>query len=324
MALLIDTEGVDPSRRASHFIDAMMASPLPVHDASHSRFEAGDFRARFEIRPLGDAYLADFLASGLELKRSCHEIDRRPSGQLLVALARHGACREDFEHDSFLVQRPGDILLLDFDAPQTAAFSALMSATCAFIPRRLFRPFLPDGSELRPLLVRPRDELYGLIEACLIASAEAQSLTGAAADGVLGALASLAMAAHGVHPETNPELHSSFLHARRVRAQRFIEERCADPRLDAGRLADHLGISVRSLHMAFEATGASVGSRILSARLRRAREFLVRFPRRSILDIAFDCGFENLATFYRGFSRAYGHPPGEVRKARRERTPTTS
>jgi transcriptional regulator GlxA family with amidase domain len=168
---------------------------------------------------------------------------------------------------------------------------------------------------LRPLLIRPRDELHGLIKACLIASAEAQGLTSAAADGALGALASLTTVAHGVHPETSQELHGSFLHARRVRAQQFIEQRCLDPRLDAERVADHLGISLRSLHLAFEATGATVGSRILSARLRRARDLLARFPQRSILDVALDCGFENLATFYRGFSRAYGYPPGEVRKS---------
>ena len=205
------------------------------------------------------------------------------------------------------------LLLLDFDRPQIAAFNVLTSATCAFIPRRHF-PFLSNGSGLRPLLIRPRDELHGLIKACLIASAEAQSLTSAAAEGALGALASLAMVAHGVHPETSQELRGSFLHARRFQTQQFIEERCVDPRLDAGRVADHLGISLRSLHLAFEVTDASVGSRILSARLRRAHELLVRFPKRSILDIALDCGFDNLATFYRGFSRAYGHPPGEVRK----------
>ena len=316
MALLIDTKGVDPRRRASHFLDAMRASPLPAHDASHSRFEADDFRARFHIRPLGDAYVADFLATGLQLKRSRHEIDRQPCGQLLVAFVRHGACREDFERrDPLLVQKPGDVLLLDFDQPQIATFNALTSATCAFVPRRHF-PFLSNGSGLRPLLIRPRDELHGLIKACLIASAEAQSLTSAAADGALAALASLAMIAHGVHPETTQELHGSFLHARRVQAQRFIEERCLDPRLDAERVADRLGISLRSLHFAFELTGVSVRSRIQSARLRRARELLVRFPKRSVLNIALDCGFENLATFYRGFSRAYGHSPGEVRKSR--------
>ncbi len=317
MALLIDTEGVHPRRRASHFLDAMMASPLPAHDASHSRFEADDFRARFHIRPLGDAYVADFLASGLQLTRSRREIDRQPCGQLLLALVTRGSCREDFERrDPFLVQKPDDVLLLDFDRPQIAAFDALTSATCAFIPRRHF-PFLSNGSALRPLLIRPRDELHGLLTACLVASAEAQNLTVAAAEGVLGALASLAMVAHGVHPETSQELHGSFLHARRVRAQQFIEQQCLDPRLDAERVADHLGVSLRSLHLAFESTGASVGSRIQSARLRRARELLVRFPKRSILDIALDCGFENLATFYRGFSRAYGHPPGDIRKSLR-------
>jgi AraC-like DNA-binding protein len=317
MELVIDTEGVRPGGRASHFLNAVMASPLPTSDASNSRFEADDFRVRLHFRPLGDAYLADVLATGLQLKRSRHEIDRNPCGQVLVALLKHGSCREDFDRrDLVLVQEPGDLLLLDLDEPQTATF-AWMSSSCAYIPRRHFRPYLANDSELRPLLIRPRDELHGLLKACLVATAEAQSLTSAAADGALGALASLAMVAHGVHPETSEELHGSFLHARRVRAQQFIEERCIDPRLDAERVADHLGISPRSLHSAFGASGASVGSRIQSARLRRARDLLVRCPKRSILDIALDCGFENLTTFYRGFSRAYGHPPGEVRKNRR-------
>ena len=318
MAWLIDTESVHPPRRASHFLDAMIASPLPATDASHSHFEADDFRARFSIRPLGDAYLGDVLATGLQLKRSRREIDRSPAGQVLVALLKRGSCREDFEcREPILLHEPGDLLLLDFDQPQTATFDDLMSATFAFIPHRRLRPFLSNDSGLRPLLIHPRDELHGLLKACLIASAEAQSLTSAAADGALGALASLAMIAHGLHPETSQELPGSFLQARRVRAQQFIEARCIDPRLDAERVADHLGISLRSLHLAFESTGASVGSRILSARLRRARELLVLFPKQSILDIALDCGFENLATFYRSFSRACGYPPGEVRKNRR-------
>lgn len=316
MALLIDTEGVQPGRRASHFLDAAMASPLPMSDASRSRFESDDFRARFHFRPFGDAYVADVLATGLQMKRTRREIDCKPCGQLLVALVNQGSCEEDFENRNPALIQADDLMLLDLDRPQTASFGRRASGTCAFIPRRHF-PFLADRSELRPLVIRPRDELHGLLKACLIASAEAQNLTSAAADGALGALASLAMAAHGVHPETSDALHGSFLHARRVRAQQFIAERCADPRLDAGRVADHLGISLRSLHFAFESTGASVASRILSARLRRARDLLVRFRKRSILDIALDCGFENLATFYRGFSRAYGHPPGEVRKARR-------
>jgi len=316
MELLVDTEGVLPPGRASYFLDAVMASPLPASDASHSRFEAEDFRARFHFRPFGDAYMAELLVSGLQLRRDACEIDRRPCGQVLIALVSQGSCEEDFERgDRGLLTESGDLLILDLDEPQIATFDRPTFATCAYLPRGRLRPFLASDSNLRPLLIRPCDQLHGLIKACLIASAEAPNLTAVAADGALAALTSLAMIAHGVHPETSQELHGSFLHARRVRAQRFIEERCADPRLDAERVADHLGISLRSLHFAFEATGASVGSRILSARLRHARDLLVWFPRRSILDIALDCGFDSLASFYRGFSRAYGHPPGEVRKS---------
>jgi len=290
---------------------------LPSHDAGLSRFEADDFRARFDLRPLGDAYVADVLAAGLCLERSRREIDRRPSGQVLLALVHHGTCHEDFESRGSFSLETDDLLLIDLDGPQTAAFDSIMSATGAYIPRRRFRPFLSNDGELRPLVLRRGDELHGLIKACLVASAEAQNLTAAAADAALGALASLATVAHGVHPETSEELHGSFLEARRIRAQRFIELRCVDPKLDAQRVADHLGVSLRSLHLAFEATGASVGARIQSARLGRACGLLVRFPNRSILDIALDCGFENLATFYRGFARAYGHPPGELRKTAR-------
>jgi len=183
MAFLIDTEGVPPGGRASHFLDAAMASPLPMIDASRSRFEADDFRARFRSRPLSDAHLVEALAAGLHLNRSRREIDRLPCGQLFMILLNGGACKVDSERrDRVLVQEPGDLCLLDLDAPQIVTIDVLTSATGAFIPRRHF-PFLSNNSELSPLLIRPRDELHGLLKACLVASAEAQSLTTAAADG---------------------------------------------------------------------------------------------------------------------------------------------
>ena len=134
MALLIDTEHVRPQRRASHFLDAVTTSPLPASDWSNSRFEADDFRARFHIRPLGDAYLADVLATGLQLNRSRREIDRKPCGQVLIALINRGSCKEGIEGGPILVPEAGDLLLLDLDGPQTATFDCLTSATCAYIP----------------------------------------------------------------------------------------------------------------------------------------------------------------------------------------------
>jgi AraC-like DNA-binding protein len=88
---------------------------------------------------------------------------------------------------------------------------------------------------------------------------------------------------------------------------------CADPGLDVQRVADHLGISPRSLHLAFEQTGTGVSGIIIKARLAQAMQLLRDFPERSVLDVALDSGFNNLATFYRAFGRQYGLPPGAHR-----------
>ena len=191
----------------------------------------------------------------------------------------------------------------------------LMSATCAFIPRRHFLPFLSKNSELPPLLLtsarRAPRPYKGLSH-----RKRGGAMPERCGCGRRSWRARIARDDRARRPPRNEPgaAWDRSCTARRVRAQQFIEQRCIDPRLDAERVAEHLGISLRTLHLAFEPTGASVGSRILSARLRRACDLLVRFPKRSVLDIALDCGFENLATFYRGFSRAYGRPPGEARK----------
>ena len=128
MELLVDTEGVLPPGRASYFLDAVMASPLPASDASHSRFEAEDFRARFHFRPFGDAYMAELLVSGLQLRRDACEIDRRPCGQVLIALVSQGSCQEDFERgDRGFLTESGDLLILDLDEPQIATFDRPLS-----------------------------------------------------------------------------------------------------------------------------------------------------------------------------------------------------
>ncbi|MBB6160947.1 transcriptional regulator GlxA family with amidase domain [Rhizobium wenxiniae] len=51
----------------------------------------------------------------------------------------------------------------------------------------------------------------------------------------------------------------------------------------------------------------------MKARLTQAMQSLRHFPQRSVLDVALDSGFNNLATFYRAFGRQFGNPPGTHR-----------
>jgi len=81
-------------------------------------------------------------------------------------------------------------------------------------------------------------------------------------------------------------------------------------------VAQALGISVRSLHLAFEPTGTSFVEHVMRRRLQECRAALERpTPGRSITDVAFAWGFANLTTFYRAFRREFGMAPGNVRAA---------
>jgi AraC-like DNA-binding protein len=233
---------------------------------------------------------------------------------LLIALLRNGSYEQCFGyHPPFSKTGPGDILLLDLDAPQSVTFIQPSLITCAYIPRRHFEPFIGSEPFLKPMIIRPDNELHGLLTACILACTATPVSNPTASQTVIQTLTRLAMVAHGLDPRSREELGASLREGRRARARLFIALQCADPTLDAQKVADHLGISLRCLHLAFEPTGTGVSAMILRARLAQAMQQLCRFPKRSVLDVALDCGFNNLATFYRAFNRFYGAPPGAHR-----------
>lgn len=83
-------------------------------------------------------------------------------------------------------------------------------------------------------------------------------------------------------------------------------------------VAAELGISVRRLHRVFAGAGDTVSRHILHCRLEIARARL-RSPacdHETILDLALDCGFASLPTFYRTFRATYGVPPAEYRRSK--------
>ena len=85
------------------------------------------------------------------------------------------------------------------------------------------------------------------------------------------------------------------------------------PDLTPAAVAAELGISLRQLHVLFEPTGLSFARTLTAMRLQEARRLLRAMPARAIEDIAFACGFESIATFYRVFRSLYGMTPGDAR-----------
>ncbi|WP_163449954.1 helix-turn-helix domain-containing protein, partial [Escherichia coli] len=85
------------------------------------------------------------------------------------------------------------------------------------------------------------------------------------------------------------------------------------PELSSDLVAARLGVSVRQIHLLFEPTGTSLHRTIMTQRVAEACRLLAALPDRPVTAIAFACGFESLATFYRTFKGITGTTPNDYR-----------
>jgi AraC-like DNA-binding protein len=103
-----------------------------------------------------------------------------------------------------------------------------------------------------------------------------------------------------------------------ARIKSYVERHVADPELSVEKIAHALGISVRSVHRAFESEPASsVSNYIWTRRLNHCAACL-RDPGqvdRPITDICFSFGFNSTSHFSRLFKEQFGVPPSEYRTA---------
>ncbi|MEL6640112.1 MAG: helix-turn-helix domain-containing protein [Pseudomonadota bacterium] len=100
------------------------------------------------------------------------------------------------------------------------------------------------------------------------------------------------------------------------RALAVIQQHFEDPDFAPRHLADLTGVSLRRLQRAFHCLNSSPYRRLQEARLNAASNLLRQtsdWSQKSITNVAFDCGFRDLSTFYRHFKTRYGCTPTEWR-----------
>ncbi|RZL73100.1 MAG: AraC family transcriptional regulator [Rhodococcus sp. (in: high G+C Gram-positive bacteria)] len=103
------------------------------------------------------------------------------------------------------------------------------------------------------------------------------------------------------------------LHGLYDSALELIGRRIESRRLTPQYLADALGVSRRTLYLAFEAHHATIARTILAIRLERARGDLIAQLEAPIGDIARRYAFADLAHFSRRFRAQFGLPPSAYR-----------
>jgi len=114
-----------------------------------------------------------------------------------------------------------------------------------------------------------------------------------------------------------------------LRVIAFIDRHLFDL-LDLERIADVSGYSISEFSRRFtRQQGESVMAHVRGRRLEAAASRLLADPDARLLDLAIECGFDSQAAFTRGFGRAFGVSPGQLREGcgdapppRRRRTRT--
>jgi AraC-like DNA-binding protein len=280
------------------------------------------FRGEFSLRRLGTAGFVEMRASSYRVERSAADIANAPSDSLCIyQQLSAGGWFDASGGDDFTVHR-GTFATSYSDLK----YRTMPTGADGFRLRILKVPvsdIAPFRSGVHDLIARPFLEsatIGPLLRSCFKDLTRLQDDTGVAPETLrlVSALTHLALIERGVLPMRSRAATEAIRVGRLSAARRLIARRLSDPNLSPARVAAELGVSVRHIHSLFEMTQMSFSQTVTAMRLTASRRMLISSPQRAIAEIAFACGFESLATFYRAFRAAFGMAPGDARHAARD------
>lgn len=315
--LTFSTDDLRPHERFDYWCEVRARNLFGVTIAL-KQDERQHFQGRFSALPIGTATLSQMQASPYTVSRSASDISRASSDSLCIYQQTGGASWFNSRNGSEFVVRAGDLAISHTDMPYLTRPATAQGFDLRVLKIPLAGRDLPVRSTLHlaPSPIHNDPRLSMVISASFAAlAAEAAQNPEADYDLAISHLAQLALLARGSisvrSADSRAALRFGFLQA----ARNILARELQRPGLSPAGVAAALGISVRQLHILFEPTGESFSRTLIAMRLAEARRLLQSAPAMAVTDIAHACGFESLATFYRGFRAAYGITPGDVRIA---------
>ncbi|WP_225122609.1 AraC family transcriptional regulator [Bradyrhizobium sp. BRP22] len=311
--LSFTTDDIDPEHRFDHWREVRGKSLFGVTIELPTERRA-DFRGQFSATDIGGAIISRMHASSYRVSRTSADIARMPADSLCIGWQARGAGWMDVGRGRGHRVADGDIVINHSDT----TFEATPERSDGFDFLILKIPLSGDM-----LLGAPA---HGLFAATLLRkspffralSALFHALTHEPRDIIdpsveITHIARLAMLARGLllpgMPECRAALRSGFYYAARDILARDLHQ----PALSPAAVAQELGISLRQVHVLFEPTGLSFSRTLSALRARKAGELLAKASSRPVANVAYACGFDSLATFYRAFRNLYGLTPRDMR-----------
>lgn len=311
--LNFSTDDIRPQDRFDHWCEVrgrhLFGVTIELDRARREKFEG-----RFAAVTLGTATVSELRASSYRVSRTPADIARVAGQSLCIGLQVRGPGWIGVGRAPPQRVGEGDLVVNHSDLP----YAGVPERSDGFDFRTLRIPLTQDlllGAQAEDLFAVPLDRsslvarpLMALFHALTTRPADIPSPETEVAHVARLALMSRGRLAPGL-PESRAALRSGLLHAARGILARDLRQ----PGLSPGAVAGELGISLRQVHVLFEPTGQSFARTLTAMRLDDASRMLALEPERSITDIAYRCGFDSIATFYRTFRATYDMTPNDAR-----------
>lgn len=306
-----NTAAVEPRFQAAMWRDITRRSfaPLEVVDEGD-----GTFRGEFRIVEQGRVRLTRVQADGHRVRQTRMTIGCGTGAGFSVKMVLgHSVQVQQFGEDVTL--DPGDIALVDLEAPCQIAGPDGLDLAAIFLPGELVRRRL--GPRGRPSSLRIRSGGLGTLIGSYIAGLQQLDIDGLgdmdyAMLDHLGALVGRAVRDTEGSPMIDRQWHITH---QRILAE--IEVELSNAHLSAEDVAQRLRISRSHLYAVLSEKGMTFAGILRERQLQAARAFLMteRFSETRITDIALRCGYADTASFARAYGRRFGKSPTASRAA---------
>jgi len=307
------TEDLPPEQRFEHWRE-MRAKNLFGVTIELPRERRDRFHGIFRAQALGTAVASDMRASAYDVSRTRTDIARITGNSLCIGLQVLGPGALDIGSDRVETVHEGDMTIGHSDQPYAGRPHS--SKDFHF---RLLRIPIDDELTLGRLVddmpsAKPARDKATMLPFRALFDALTVGRPDVADPGAdITHISRLALALRDRLPSRTPEVRAAVRGGLRYAALDILDRHSRRPDLTPVMVAHMLAISVRQLHILFEETGESFARTLSRKRGQAAHDMLLCRPDSSVTEIAFACGFDSLATFYRAFRSLYGMAPGDVR-----------
>lgn len=270
-----------------------------------------EFSAKVVHRTVGNFGVVRCVCDPCGARRHGREIAADDQETLAMQLVLSGQERFTIDSNSYSLG-PGDLLVWNTTRPMSFEVTETLQKISVLMPLSRLRSWLPGswhsieskyahGSTTASMLHSLINAMAPEFFSGHLANSEA--LTEAMIGTLVGSLGAI---------NTPVECQKQQMLGR---IKRFIDQHLSDPELSPGLIAIAHRISLRALHLLFEAEGQTALQYVIHQRLLRCQRELSNpsMSQRTITDIALSWGFQHPTHFSRRFKTEFGVTPHEFR-----------